>query len=49
MGETERPVFQILCEMQRGLDLLRPDYTKERGTSENETIVLGFDTERKWR
>ena len=28
--------------MQRDLDLLRPDYTKEKETSENEAIVLGF-------
>ena len=28
--ETEPRGFQIPCEMQRGSDLLRPDYTKER-------------------
>ena len=29
-GETKWRAFQIPCEMQLGLDLLRPDYTKER-------------------
>ena len=42
MGELKRRVFQIPCEIQRFLDLLRPDYTRERETSENEVIVLGF-------
>ena len=28
--ETKQRVFQILYEIQRSLDLLRPDYTKER-------------------
>ena len=28
--ETKQNVFQIPCEMQHGLDLLRLDYTKER-------------------
>ena len=40
-GEAKRLVFQIPCEMQRSLDLLCPDYTKER-TSEKEAIVLRF-------
>ena len=33
-GEMKRRVFQIPCEIQRGLDLLRPDYTKERNKPE---------------
>ena len=33
-GETKRRVFQIPCEMQRSLDLLRPDYTEERNKRE---------------
>ena len=33
-GETKRRVFKIPSEMQRGLDLLRPDYTKERNKLE---------------
>ena len=34
VGETKRRVFQIPCKMQRGLDLLRSDYTKERNKRE---------------
>ena len=33
-GKTKRHVFQITCEMQPGLDLLRPDYRKERNKQE---------------
>ena len=33
-GETKRRVFQILCEMQRGLESLHTDYTKERNKRE---------------
>ena len=28
--ETKRRVFQIPCEMQRGLDLLPPNYKREK-------------------
>ena len=40
-GGDKRHVFQIPCEMQCDLDLLRPDYMK-RETSKNKAIVLGF-------
>ena len=33
--EMKWHIFQILCEMQRGLDLFLPDYKKEREKSEN--------------
>ena len=40
-GKTKRRVFHIPCEMQRGRDLLSPDYTKERSKRERVLIVLG--------
>ena len=33
-GETKWCVFQIPCEMQRGLDLLHSNYMKERSKRE---------------
>ena len=42
-GGDKRRVSQIACEVQRCLDMLRPDYTKKK-TSENEAIVLGVGT-----
>ena len=33
-GERKRCAFKIPCKMKRGVDLLRPDYTKERNKRE---------------
>ena len=38
-GGEETACFQIQCEMERSLDLLRKYYTKDR-ISENEAVVL---------
>ena len=45
-------VFQIPYEMQRGLDLLHPDYTKERNERERcQSLVVWCHSaaKRKWR
>ena len=52
-GEKKRHVFEIPCEMQRGLDLLHPDYRKERNKSRRWGNSFGVwrhsATKRKWR
>ena len=51
-GETKRRIFQIPCEMQRGLNLLRPDYIKWRSKRERDhsfAVWHHSTTKRKWR
>ena len=48
-GETKRHVFQIACEMQRGLDLLRPNEGNKRERGHSFRVWRHSATKRKWR
>ena len=51
-GEMKRRIFQILCKVQRGLHLLRPNYTKERKKQEwghSLAVWRHSATKTKWR